>query len=131
MRIRFDFGSLTLDAELLDTPTAKAIMAALPEHAPSFYFIDIPAADADRFQSFLGNLAPGGRIERVPMLRGRIVAANGVRAEDLKPTPDAEWVLQSDRGITYTGEVPKGSKVVAGDWWGPDYAGPPLARARS
>ena len=29
-RIRFDFGSLTLDAELLDTPTAKAIAAALP-----------------------------------------------------------------------------------------------------
>ncbi len=30
MRIRFDFGSVTLDAETLDTPTAKAIMAALP-----------------------------------------------------------------------------------------------------
>ncbi|HEY2535088.1 MAG TPA: cyclophilin-like fold protein [Xanthobacteraceae bacterium] len=30
MRIGFDFGSLTLDAELLDTPTAKAIAAALP-----------------------------------------------------------------------------------------------------
>ena len=30
MRIRFDFGSLTLDAELLDTPTAKAIARALP-----------------------------------------------------------------------------------------------------
>ena len=29
-RIRFDFGSLTLDAELLETPTAKAIAAALP-----------------------------------------------------------------------------------------------------
>jgi hypothetical protein len=29
-RIRFDFGTLTLDAELLDTPTAKAILAALP-----------------------------------------------------------------------------------------------------
>ena len=28
--IRFDFGTLTLDAELLDTPTAKAIAAALP-----------------------------------------------------------------------------------------------------
>lgn len=32
-RIRFDFGTLTLDAELLDTPTAKAIAAALPLEA--------------------------------------------------------------------------------------------------
>src|ERR1700689_759103 len=30
MYIRFDFGSLTLDVETLDTPTAKAIVAALP-----------------------------------------------------------------------------------------------------
>ena len=32
-RIRFDFGAFTLDAELLDTPTAKAIAAALPIEA--------------------------------------------------------------------------------------------------
>jgi len=32
-RIRFDFGAFTLDAELLDTPTAKAIAAALPLQA--------------------------------------------------------------------------------------------------
>lgn len=29
-RIRFDFGTLTLEAELRDTPTAKAVAAALP-----------------------------------------------------------------------------------------------------
>ena len=29
-RIRFDFGELTLDAKLLDTPTAKSVTAALP-----------------------------------------------------------------------------------------------------
>jgi hypothetical protein len=29
-RIRFDFGKLTLDADLLDTPTANAVLVALP-----------------------------------------------------------------------------------------------------
>ena len=60
------------------------------------------------------------------MLRGRIVAARGVKAEELKPSTDTEWVLQSDRGLTYTGEIPKGSTIVEGEWWGADYAGPPL-----
>jgi uncharacterized protein len=32
-RIRFDFGTVKLDAELLDTPTANAIAAALPVEA--------------------------------------------------------------------------------------------------
>ncbi len=32
-RIRFDFGTLTLDAELLGTPTARAIAAVLPVEA--------------------------------------------------------------------------------------------------
>jgi len=32
-RIRFDFGTLTLEAELTDTPTAKAVLASLPYDA--------------------------------------------------------------------------------------------------
>jgi putative ABC transport system permease protein len=60
------------------------------------------------------------------MLRGRIVAANRVAAEEIKPAPHAAWVLQSDRGITYAGEIPRGSRVVDGEWWPADYGGPPL-----
>ena len=46
-RIRFDFGSLTLDAELLDTPTAKAVAAALPLEASALtrgeeVYFDVP-----------------------------------------------------------------------------------------
>jgi putative ABC transport system permease protein len=110
----------------IDGNLRRQFMAALPEHAPSFYFIDIPATEADRFTAFLRQTAPGATVEEVPMLRGRIVSARGVRAEDLKPSTDSEWVLQSDRGLTSTGEIPKGSKIVEGEWWGPNYDGPPL-----
>jgi putative ABC transport system permease protein len=110
----------------IDGNLRRQFTAALPERAPSFFFVDIPSARADDFQSFVMAQDPGAKIERVPMLRGRIVEARGVKAEELKPAPDAEWVLQSDRGLTYANDVPAGSKVVEGQWWGPNYGGPPL-----
>jgi len=110
----------------IDGNLRRQFLAALPEKAPSFYFIDIPTADADRFGDFLKKVAPQSTLDDVPMLRGRIVAARGIKADDLKPSQDSEWVLQSDRGLTYTNEVPKGSKVVEGEWWSADYKGPPL-----
>jgi putative ABC transport system permease protein len=110
----------------IDGNLRRQFLAALPEHTPSFFFIDIPSADAQRFGDFLAKIEPQSTVEDVPMLRGRIVAARGVKAEDLNPAQDSEWVLQSDRGLTYTGEIPKGSKIVEGEWWGADYAGPPL-----
>ena len=110
----------------IDGNLRRQFVATLPEKAPSVFFIDIQDADAARFDEFATRTAPAARYERVPMLRGRIVSANGIRAEDLKPPPNAAWVLQSDRGITYSGEVPAGSRVVEGKWWGPEYQGPPL-----
>jgi hypothetical protein len=46
-RIHFDFGSVTLDAELLDTPTARAIAEALPLAAKALtwgeeVYFDVP-----------------------------------------------------------------------------------------
>jgi putative ABC transport system permease protein len=110
----------------IDGNLRRQFLAALPDRAPSFYFIDIPTNEADRFGEFLKKTAPQSTIEDVPMLRGRIVSARGVKAEDLRPSTDSEWVLQSDRGLTYTGEIPRGSKIVEGTWWGHDYDGPPL-----
>jgi putative ABC transport system permease protein len=110
----------------IDGNLRQQFMASLPEHAPSFFFIDIPSTEAGRFNDFLQKTEPDATIEDVPMLRGRIVAARGVKAENLEPSSDAEWVLQSDRGLTYTGVIPKGSKIVEGEWWGADYDGPPL-----
>jgi len=110
----------------IDGNLRRQFLAALPEKAPAFFFLDIQATDAERFDAFVRARAPGAVLERVPMLRGRIVSIKGVAAEDIKAPPSAAWVLQSDRGITYTDQVAAGSRVAVGDWWGPDYQGPPL-----
>jgi putative ABC transport system permease protein len=110
----------------IDGNLQRQFAQELPARAPSFYFLDIPADQAGRFGAFVRAQAPSAKLEEVPMLRGRIVSANGIPAEKLKPKEGAAWVLQSDRGITYAGEIPSGSRLVEGQWWGADYSGPPL-----
>ncbi len=110
----------------IDGNLRKQFSAELPAKAPSFYFLDIPSDQAERFDAFVRAQAPSAKVEEVPMLRGRIISAHGTPAEDLKPKEGAAWVLQSDRGITYARDVPKGSRLVEGQWWKPDYDGPPL-----
>ncbi len=110
----------------IDVNLRQQFTAALPAKAPSFYFLDIPSDQAEPFDAFVRAQAPSATLEEVPMLRGRIVSANGTPAENLKPKEDAAWVLQSDRGMTYSNEVPVGSRLVEGKWWAADYDGPPL-----
>jgi putative ABC transport system permease protein len=109
----------------IDGNLRRQFSAELPAKAPSFYFLDIGSADADRFDAFIHDHAPGAKLERVPMLRGRIVSANGIKVEDMKLRPDTAWVLQSDRGITTTDQIPDGSRVVEGEWWDGADEGPP------
>jgi putative ABC transport system permease protein len=91
---------------------------------PRFYFIDVPQEEAANFESFLKQEVPDGRIEHVPMMRGRIVAVKGARAETLHVGEDAAWALDGDRGITFSAEPPQGSKVEEGAWWKPNEKGP-------
>jgi putative ABC transport system permease protein len=123
--------SLLVTVIEIDGNLHRQFAAALPEHAPSFFFLDIPSADPDRFDAFVREQAPHATIERVPMLRGRIVEANGLKAEELKPAEGSAWVLRGDRGITYAATIPDGSRLVAGQWWAADYSGAPLVSLES
>jgi len=99
---------------------------AMPARAPSFYFIDIQPDQVAAFDK-LALSEPGvSDLERVPMLRGRITRMNDVPVEQLPRPARAGWVLQGDRGVTWSAALPRGSRLVAGSWWPADYKGPPL-----
>jgi len=111
---------------LIEGNLGREIGETLPKAAPAYFFIDIQPGQAADFDALVKSQPGVGALERVPMLRGRITAVAGVPVDRLKPRPEAQWVLQGDRGITWSAALPPGSRITAGQWWPADYRGPPL-----
>ncbi|WP_442753775.1 ABC transporter permease [Methylocystis sp. JAN1] len=93
---------------------------------PSFFFIDTPKSQAQAFNAFLVENAPGARIEHVPMMRGRMIAVKGVPVGKVSIADDQKWAFEGDRGITFSATLPANSGLAEGRWWPADYDGPPL-----
>jgi len=119
--------SLLVALALIDGNLRRELTATIAGKAPSFFFIDIQSHERDAFEALLKQEAPVAKVQSVPMLRGRIVSLNGIKAEDFQPAKEGSgWVLRGDRGITYEAKVPENSKLAEGDWWPEDYSGVPL-----
>ena len=82
--------------------------------APAYYFLDVDAQDLAAFRDTAKAVEPDAKLADAPMLRGRIVAINGVPVEKVEAAPDSRWVLASDRGLTYADKLPQGSTITQG-----------------
>jgi putative ABC transport system permease protein len=105
---------------------ARQVTEQLPEQAPSYFFIDIQPNQIERFQQTVDAIPGVSKVERTPMVRGRVARINGVPADEVTVDPEVRWVLRGDRGLTYAAAPPPGARIVAGAWWPEDYQGPPL-----
>lgn len=117
--------TLLVTLSLIDINLTRQFRAALPGVAPTFFFVDIPAPDITRFEGYLNQIAPGGKVERVPQLRGRITEIKGTPVGEVKAAEKIAWALEGDRGITYAATLPEGSVISSGQWWAADDKGPP------
>jgi len=102
------------------------LSGAMADRAPNFFFVDIQGKDVDTFHNLVRKNAPKGRIAEVPMLRGRIIAFNGEDVQKRDIPQSARWVLQGDRGITYSEALPANASLDEGQWWARDHSGEPL-----
>jgi putative ABC transport system permease protein len=118
--------TLLATVTLLDRSIASEVNEALPARAPSFFFVDIQPDQTAAFDKAIASFPSESAYQRTPMIRGRITSLNGVASADAKISSDVKWVVNGDRGITYSAAPPPGTVITKGDWWPQNYAGPTL-----
>ncbi|MER8746486.1 ABC transporter permease [Mesorhizobium sp. M1004] len=118
--------TLLVTLALIDGNLRQQISGSLPERAPNFFFVDIQNSEVDAFSTLIGKEAPKGTLVKVPMLRGRVMALNGVSVDKANVPSEGAWVLRGDRGLTYDAKQPANATLTEGSWWPENYSGEPL-----
>ena len=107
----------------IDNNLRGAIARELPSVAPSFFVVDIQPDQIDAVATRVEGDDGVSGMDKAPMLRGIITTINGRPAAEVAGD---HWVIQGDRGVTYSTALPDRTTLTDGEWWPEDYAGPPL-----
>lgn len=106
------------------------IERSVPREAPDYFVLDIPRDSGPDFAALVREQHPSAAINMVPTLRGAILAYGKkdamIRVSELEEIPEGAWPLRGERGLSYADELPPGSTLTDGMWWGPMYQGEPL-----
>ncbi len=110
---------------LIDANIQQSIREVRPQDAPTHFFIDIQPNQQAGFVELIESI--GGRdIDIAPMLRGNIVALNGTPVQQVDIAPEVRWAIRGDRGISDANRLPRGTTLLAGEWWPEQYRDAPL-----
>jgi putative ABC transport system permease protein len=125
--IAFGLGlSVLVTVSLSEANLGRQIDSRLADDAPDWFFIDIQPHQIDEFEQTVATIDGISETNKTPMLRGRVVRLDDVPVLQITPDEGSAWILRGDRALTWSATPPKGSKIVAGNWWDTDYNGPPL-----
>lgn len=111
---------------LVEGNLRQQITQRIPSDAPAFFFVDVQSTQMADFEKAIAAIPGAGQLDKVPSLRGRIVKIGGKPVSEIAVPPEARWAVEGDRGVTYSATQPEGSRIVAGEWWPPNYQGPQL-----
>ena len=114
--------AVTLTRHNLD----QQLSSRVADKAPDWFFIDIQPDQIDRFDALTASIDGITKVQKTPMLRGRVSNMAGVDAADIDAPEGEEWILRGDRAITWQDAPQSGTTIIDGQWWAPDYQGPPL-----
>ena len=88
-------------------PRRRAARAAADARHPDYFVLDV----TKEFLAITGLVQrdiPGGCVEEAPDAARRRRRLNDTRVEGINAPPEAQWVFDGDRGLSYADTVPKG-----------------------
>lgn len=117
---------------LLGSNLSNQLLRGVRNDAPSFILSGLLEEDV----ATLADLARSqpdlvDAYSTTPMISADVVTVNGIDPRTIPNiAEEAEFMLAGSIPVTFSAAVPAQSRVVAGQWWSNDYAGPPLVSLR-
>ncbi|MCW8893463.1 MAG: FtsX-like permease family protein [Deltaproteobacteria bacterium] len=104
----------------------EMVTKGLPADAPAYFFFDIQPDQLEPVKALVKSNREVTKFNSSPTLRGRITKIAGIAVEQAQISPSVRWAVRGDRFLSYAGQMPDNTELVAGEWWPENYQGPPL-----
>jgi putative ABC transport system permease protein len=92
--------------------------ASLPPDAPDHFLINVLPDQVDGVRALVAR-ETGADLPLYPMIRGRLVTVNGASLDPASFNDQrARRLAEREFNLSWTTELPKANRLVAGSWWG-------------
>lgn len=115
--------SVLVAIALLESNLNKQLADGLPSDAPSMFFVDIQPHQEEVFRNTVTPMPGVNKVLTAAMIRARVTKINGISAEEHQEKNGRSWLLNGDRGISYSATLPEAARLTEGEWWPADYEG--------
>lgn len=125
--VAFGLGlTVLLLLTIVRTDLLEGWRQTLNEDAPNHFMINIQPHE---LESVAGIYQAAGIDvpEFMPLVRARMATINDESVKDREyPTPGGDWMANREANLSWATTLSSSNEIVDGEWWPPDYSGPPL-----
>lgn len=112
---------------VLQTNLRQEFLGASAFDVPTLVAADLFPDEVVIIEDMVGPRSDITFLDSLPMLRSALVEINNAPAASVRTRgPEATFLLSGEVPVTFRTQLPKSSKIVAGEWWPDNYQGPGL-----
>jgi putative ABC transport system permease protein len=125
--VAFGLGlTVLLLLTLVRTDLLQGWQQTLDEDAPNHFLINIQPHEVAPLGEYFADSGLDVPVF-TPLVRARMTRINGESVKDREyPSRDGQWLTNREANLSWAAELSSSNELVAGEWWPPDYDGPPL-----